>query len=50
MDADGKPLPSVTVSVKGTTTSTKTDDNGSFSIVVPSNQSVLRFNQRRHDV
>ncbi|MGF2410997.1 SusC/RagA family TonB-linked outer membrane protein [Ferruginibacter sp.] len=43
LDADGKPLPSVTVGIKGTTTNTKTDDNGAFSIVVPSNQSVLKF-------
>ena len=43
LDADGKPLPSVTVGIKGTTTNTKTDDNGAFSIVVSSNQSVLKF-------
>jgi TonB-dependent starch-binding outer membrane protein SusC len=42
-DADGKPLPSVTVSIKGTNTATTTDANGSYSIVVPSNQSVLKF-------
>ena len=43
LDADGKPVPSVTVTVKGTATSTKTDENGAFSIVVPSNQAVLKF-------
>ena len=43
LDADGKPIPNVTVNIKGTNTSTKTDDNGSFSILAPSNQSVIRF-------
>ena len=43
MDADGNPLVGVTVGIKGTTTIVQTTADGSFSIVVPSNQSVLRF-------
>ncbi len=42
-DADGKPLVGVTVGIKGTTTNVATTDNGTYSIVVPSNQSVLKF-------
>lgn len=40
---DGKPLPSVTVSVKGTSTGTQTDANGRFSIKVPSANATLVF-------
>ncbi|MFM2327693.1 MAG: hypothetical protein RIR31_1895 [Bacteroidota bacterium] len=43
LDVDGKAVPSVTVGIKGTTTSTKTDENGAFTIVVSSNESVLKF-------
>jgi TonB-dependent starch-binding outer membrane protein SusC len=43
LDADGNALIGVNVGVKGTTTNTQTGADGSFSIVVPSNQSVLRF-------
>jgi TonB-linked SusC/RagA family outer membrane protein len=43
IDVDGKPIPGVTVSIKGSTVSTATDDNGVFSIVVPANESVLKF-------
>lgn len=43
LDADNKPIQGVTVGVKGTTTNVATDANGAFSIVVPSNQSVLKF-------
>ncbi len=43
LDAEGKPLQGVNVGVKGTTTNTQTTADGSFSIVVPSNQSVLKF-------
>lgn len=43
LDADGNPLTGVNVGIKGTTTNTQTTADGSFSIVVPSNQSVLRF-------
>lgn len=39
----GEPLEAVTVTVKGTTTSTLTDKNGDFSITVPQNSSVLVF-------
>ncbi len=43
VDADGVPVPKVTVGVKGTTTNVITTAEGLFSIVVPSNQSVLKF-------
>ena len=43
VDADGKPLPSVTVAIKGSTVSTVTDASGAFSIVVPAPQSVLKI-------
>lgn len=42
-DTDGKGLPGISVSIKGTTTGTATDNTGAYSIVVPSNQSVLKF-------
>jgi TonB-dependent starch-binding outer membrane protein SusC len=42
-DADGTVLKGVTVGIKGTNTNTSTDENGAFSIVVPSNQTVLKF-------
>jgi TonB-dependent starch-binding outer membrane protein SusC len=42
-DEDGKPIAAVTVGVKGTTTNTATDQDGAYSIVVPSNQAVLKF-------
>ncbi|MBP6432369.1 MAG: SusC/RagA family TonB-linked outer membrane protein [Ferruginibacter sp.] len=42
-DASGSPIPGVTVGVKGTNTNVQTDANGNYSIVVPSNQSVLKF-------
>ena len=43
LDADGKPLQSVTVGIKGTNTNTATDADGAFSITVLSNQTVLKF-------
>jgi TonB-linked SusC/RagA family outer membrane protein len=43
LDADGKALQGVTVGIKGTQTNITTDENGSFSITVPSNQTVLKF-------
>jgi TonB-dependent SusC/RagA subfamily outer membrane receptor len=43
LDVAGNPLVGVTVSLKGTKTSVPTDATGAFTIVVPSNQSVLRF-------
>ncbi len=43
VDADGKAISGITVTVKGSTASTSTDANGAFSIIVPSNQAVLRF-------
>lgn len=42
-DTDGKGLPGISVSIKGTTTGTATDNTGAYSIVAPSNQSVLKF-------
>src|SRR5882757_1050290 len=43
VDADGKPLPGVNITIKGSTVGTVTDANGVFSIVVPANESVLKF-------
>ena len=40
---DGTPLAGVTVTVKGSTTSSQTDANGNFSISVPSNAKTLVF-------
>ncbi len=42
-DADGKPIPNVSVLVKGTTNGTTTDANGTYSIQVPANGKVLEF-------
>src|SRR5690242_4628177 len=38
---DNKPLAGATVTVKGTTTATQTDEGGNFSIVVPTARNVL---------
>jgi TonB-dependent starch-binding outer membrane protein SusC len=43
LDADGNPLVGVNIGIKGTSTNVQTTADGSFSITVPSNQSVLRF-------
>jgi TonB-linked SusC/RagA family outer membrane protein len=43
VDAEGKPVPGVTVGIKGSTVSTVTDASGTFSIIVPANESVLKF-------
>ncbi|MGK2864617.1 MAG: SusC/RagA family TonB-linked outer membrane protein [Chitinophagaceae bacterium] len=40
-DNSGRPVPSATVSVKGTTQSVMTDENGRYSITVNSNRAVL---------
>ncbi len=40
---DGKPIPGVTVLVKGTTNGTITDANGNYTINVPSDDAVLVF-------
>jgi TonB-linked SusC/RagA family outer membrane protein len=40
---NGKPVPSATVSVKGTTQSVVTDENGRYSITVDNNNAVLIF-------
>ncbi|MEJ7625451.1 MAG: SusC/RagA family TonB-linked outer membrane protein [Ferruginibacter sp.] len=42
-DAQGKPVPRASVTVKGTSTGTAADENGRFSISVPSSASVLEF-------
>src|SRR5436190_5695414 len=42
-DNNGKPVPSATVSVKGTTQSVITDENGRYSITVEKNNAVLVF-------
>src|SRR5690606_27810925 len=42
-EEDGEPLVGVTVSLKGTTFGTTTNDNGGYSISVPNNASVLVF-------
>jgi TonB-dependent starch-binding outer membrane protein SusC len=42
-DVDGVPLKGITVGVKGTDTNTATDENGMYTLKVPSNQSVLKF-------
>ncbi len=42
-EADGLPLPGVTVQVKGTETAVTTDVQGQYSINVPTDQSVLVF-------
>lgn len=42
-DNNGKPVPSATVSVKGTTQSVVTDENGRYSITVEKNNAVLVF-------
>jgi TonB-dependent starch-binding outer membrane protein SusC len=41
VDRQGSPLPGVTIVIKGTNTGTITDLNGTFSIKVPDNSSVL---------
>lgn len=40
---DGKPLPGVSVVVKGTTIGTVTDANGNYSLTLPNNASALVF-------
>src|SRR6058998_2621065 len=42
-DSKGNPVAGVTVAVKGSTIGTTTDANGTFTINVPSPQSVLTF-------
>lgn len=42
-DNNGKPVPSATVSVKGTTQSVVTDENGRYSITVDNSNAVLVF-------
>lgn len=40
---NGKPLPGVSVKIKGTTTTAITDTDGNYSIVVPNAQAILVF-------
>lgn len=42
-DADGNPLPFLTVSVKGTTTGAVTNDQGMYTITVPAGYDILVF-------
>lgn len=42
-DATGETLPFVTIMVKGTTNGTITSDDGTFSLTVPSGESILAF-------
>jgi len=42
-EADGKPVSGATVGIKGTNVNVASDENGSFTIVVPSNESVLKI-------
>ena len=42
-DADGKPIPGVTVRVKNTTISTMTNVSGDYTITAPSSESVINF-------
>lgn len=42
-DQSGKPLPDVTVAIKGTSNATVTNLNGRYSIQVPNNRTVLQF-------
>ncbi|MBN2636293.1 MAG: carboxypeptidase-like regulatory domain-containing protein, partial [Prolixibacteraceae bacterium] len=41
--ANDTPLPGVTVVIKGTTNGVSTDPNGTFSLQVPNNETVLQF-------
>ena len=43
LDKSGRPLPGVTVVVKGTAIGTVTDNEGNFSLSVPSNAGTLQF-------
>ncbi|MBS1512858.1 MAG: SusC/RagA family TonB-linked outer membrane protein [Bacteroidetes bacterium] len=43
VDTDGKPVPGVTISIKGSTVTTTTDAAGTFTITVPANESVLKI-------
>jgi TonB-dependent starch-binding outer membrane protein SusC len=42
-DADGKGLPGITVTVKGTSTAVATNSEGFYTVTVAGNQSVLKF-------
>ncbi len=42
-DKDGEPLPGVSVVVKGSTTGTITDNNGSFQLKIPADAKTLTF-------
>ena len=50
VDENGEPLLGVTVSVKGTTVGTMTDDEGQFSINVPANATLLTFSYVGYNV
>jgi len=42
-DADGKPIAGASIGIKGTNNGKVTDSSGHFSMVVPSNQSVIKI-------
>lgn len=41
VDADGKPIAGVNISIKGTSTVTTTDTDGKFTVVAPENRSLI---------
>jgi TonB-linked SusC/RagA family outer membrane protein len=49
IDANGQPLPGVSVTIKGTQFGATTNTNGDFSIVVPDDKSVLVFSYVGYD-
>ena len=50
VDENGEPLLGVTVSLKGTSTGTMTDDEGRFSMNVPANATLLTFSYVGYNV
>src|SRR5215471_17317229 len=49
IDANGQPLPGVSVTIKGTQFGATTNTNGDFSIVVPDDKAVLVFSYVGYD-
>ena len=45
---DGKPLPGVTIQVKGTAVQSRSDRSGQYAIQVPENRNVLIFNLKHY--
>lgn len=48
-DADGKPVSGASIGIKGTNNGKMTDSAGNFSMVVPSNQSVIKISSIGYD-